>query len=152
MSFAHLYITEGRAGTNDDPGDCSDFDLPIVRIVHDGTAYIYEMPQSKEDCREFLGWVDSVFSTHDEVAEWINDSTISFTDKEDRFARRLDAMGFRLLGEDPARDYRWHVARWLLDEDGDRAGASVTVGWCDSLEDCIDLAERVIFSAEMEGV
>ena len=80
MTFSHLYITKGRAGTNDDPGDWDNFDVPIVRIVHDGTAYIYEQP-SKEDRHRFLDWIDMAFSFDDQVAEWTNDSAISFTDK-----------------------------------------------------------------------
>ena len=52
----------------------------------------------------------------------------------------LDAWGYRLLGRDPYRDYKWHVARWI-----DNRTASVSVGWAETLEDAITVAESDIY-------
>ena len=54
-------------------------------------------------------------------------------------AKELDAIGYRLMGRDPYKNNRWHVARWVGCNPGSGSG-SFTIGWADTLQEAWELA------------
>lgn len=58
-------------------------------------------------------------------------------------AQQLDKRGYRLIGECPYSGHDWHVARWMVDADGDRERASVTVGYSPTLRGCLELVDEI---------
>ena len=61
-------------------------------------------------------------------------------------AKELDAIGYRLMGRDPYKNNRWHVARWG-GEPGSGSG-SFTIGWADTLQEACNLAHDDKFGSK----